>query len=127
MNDSLRGRGTESMSLTQLLLREPLTLERETSLFILVSSLDVFMTYLLLSYGGFVEANPIANHVLQGFNIAGMVMYKFVLVAIATVTLQVVARRRPLVAKTILNVSTLGYCGVVIYGLTLLLQRTGLV
>ena len=61
-----------------------LPLERETSWFILVNALDVFMTYILLNLEGFRESNLIANLVLERWGISGMVYFKFGLVAFIT-------------------------------------------
>ena len=59
---------------------------------VLLSSLDVFMTFLVLELGGS-EANPVANFVLERAGIAGMTVFKFVLVAFVILVCEVLGRR----------------------------------
>ena len=98
---------------------------QETFRFVLVSTLDVFMTYVLLRQPGgqFVESNPIARYFIYGWGVKGMVGFKLSMTALVCVISQIVVRRRPLVAKWLLNGATLVVAGVVIYSLTLLLRH----
>jgi hypothetical protein len=100
-------------------------LQQELLRFVLVSVLDVFMTYILLRQPGdrFVESNPIARYFIYGWGVKGMVYFKLSLVALVCVISQVVVRRRPLVAKWLLNGATLVVAGVVIYSLMLLVRH----
>jgi hypothetical protein len=93
--------------------------------FVLVSTLDVFMTYVLLRQPGgrFVESNPIARYFIYGWGVKGMVGFKLSMTALVCVISQIVARPRPLVAKWLLNGATLVVAGVVIYSLTLLIKH----
>ncbi len=123
---------TRRYSLWHLIFRRPLPLEQETTVFILVSALDVFMTYLLFRYCAAsetryeVETNPIAALFYHGRNMRGMVYFKFGLVAFVTVITQIIARERVELARKVLNLGTLIVSGVVIYTLVLLLRNTNI-
>jgi hypothetical protein len=96
-----------------------LPLESETTWFILLSALDVFVTYLLVRDGRFVEGNPIARYFLNHWGVPGMVYFKFALVAVVVVIVQVIARRRPTVARRLVWFAILVVFGVVCYSLAL--------
>lgn len=100
--------------------------EREMLLFVLVSALDIFMTWALLRRGGFIESNPIAHYVLVHWGIKGMVLFKFSMVAVVCLVVQLIARRRAVTAQRVLNLATLIVAGVVIYSFTLLAQHAHL-
>jgi len=103
--------------------RHSLPLEREHSTYIVVSALDVFMTYILLSYGGFEESNPLADYFFAGWNIAGMAFYKFGAVALVSVFAQIIANRRLETARALLNFASIVTASVVIYSFWLLLNN----
>lgn len=103
--------------------RGHLPLENETLWFILVSALDVFMTYVLIRQPHFREGNPIAAYFLNHWGVKGMVYYKFFMVAFITVITQVIARTRVDIAARILQFATLVVGGVVIYSLVLYLRH----
>jgi hypothetical protein len=105
------------------LLGGQLPLESETVWFLLVSALDVFMTYLLLWREGFTEGNPIAAYFLNHWGIKGMVYYKFGMVAFVTVITQIIARTREDIATRLLQFATVVVGGVVIYSLMLYLRH----
>ena len=70
--------------------KKSLLYETELSWFILVGALDVFMTYLILRYSAegrtqnvMIEGNPVARWVLHMWGIRGMVIFKFVMIAVA--------------------------------------------
>jgi len=97
--------------------------QQESLLFVLVSALDVFMTYILLSHsnGLFYESNPVARFFIREWGPKGMVYFKFVMVAFVCVVAQIIARRKPEVARWLLLGAT-GVVGfVVVYSLRLLL------
>lgn len=100
-------------------------LQKECLLFVLVSALDVFMTYILLSHGGgqFVESNPVARFFIHGWGAKGMVYFKFATVAIVCFLAQIIARHRPQTARYLLLGATALVAGVVIYSLALLLRH----
>jgi hypothetical protein len=59
---------------------------------VLVAALDAMLTYVILYLGGR-EANPLANSVMSAWGFAGMVVYKFVLIALTIVLCEVIGRR----------------------------------
>lgn len=99
-----------------------LPLQNETNVFILVSVLDIFMTYALLRYGGH-EANPIANFFLRRWNVQGMVFFKMALVAFVAILAQIIARRNLARASQVLILGTIIVTTVVLYSVTLLARR----
>ena len=99
-----------------------LPLENETVWFLLVSALDVFMTYLLIRQPGYTEANPIAKYFINHWGIKGMVYFKFGMVAFICVITQIIARTREEIARKVLQFATVVVTGVVIYSLMLYLR-----
>lgn len=129
-----------SSSWFDALFRQARPLEKETSLFILVSALDFYMTYLLLIGGGgssnspgqemygeavFYESNPVAGYFLD-WGIRGLIFFKFFLVAFVAVVAQIIATKKLRTARWLLNFATVLVAGVVIYSLTLLLRHSSL-
>jgi len=118
------------MALVRLVFGRRLPLERETSLFVLVSALDVFMTYLILRYSAeqrlplvFTEANAVARYFLHHWGIKGMVLFKFGMVAFSVTVIQIIAMKRLETARWLLNLATLLVCVVVLYSLSLLVRH----
>jgi hypothetical protein len=104
-----------------------LPLETETTRFILVSVLDIVMTYLAIrySYEGrtsrfIVEGNPIPAWFFHRWNIQGMIFFKMATVAFVTVIAQIVATKSLGRAKLILNGGATLVGGVVAYTFWLL-------
>jgi len=62
--------------------------------FVLVSALDLMMTWVVLHFGG-QEVNALADHILQRWALTGMVIYKFALVAFVIAICEVVGYYRP--------------------------------
>ena len=73
--------------------------------FIFLASLDIMLTYLILhpllfSHDGFgaeprgQEANAVANEVIQRWDVAGMVVFKFALVMVVVFICEIIGRRR---------------------------------
>ena len=60
------------------------TCQQEMLRFVLVSTLDVFMTYVLLRQPGgrFMESNPIARYFIYGWGVKGMVGFKLSMTAL---------------------------------------------
>ena len=85
------------------------------------------MTYILLNFGGFEEYNKLAKFLYDRFEFAGMVYYKFALVAIVTVVTQIIATRSLRTARWVLNVGSAIVFGVVLYSLYLFVRFSGLV
>lgn len=99
-----------------------LPLETETARFILVSVLDVVMTYILLSVGGFRESNPFADYFIDHWGAKGMIYFKMGLVAFVTVLAQIIARHRLAAARWVLNLGTAAAAVVVAYSFGLFLK-----
>ena len=98
--------------------------QQETLLFVLVSALDVFMTYILLCQGEgglFMESNPVARFFIAEWGPKGMVYFKFAMVAFVSVLAQIIARHKPRVARWLLLGATGVVSLVVVYSLRLLL------
>ena len=107
-----------------------LPLETETCRFILISLLDLFMTFLLLYFSNrgmmrnvVVESNPVARYFISGWGTTGLVWFKIAMVTLIVLATQVVATRRPSVAQLLLNGATLFVGSVVVYSTYLLLQN----
>jgi hypothetical protein len=113
------GRTTAGRS-ARLIAREfhghPLILGSESLVLLLVSLLDLFMTYALLRQGmRFYESNPVARWFFARWNMAGMVGFKFLVIALAIVACEVVERRRPGVGRLILKLGIVAGSAVAIY------------
>jgi len=107
-----------------------LPLETETCRFVLVSLLDLFMTFLLLYFSNremmrnvIVESNPVAQYFISGWGTLGLVWFKIGMVTLIVLAAQGVATRRPAVAQVVLNGATLLVGGVVAYSTLLLVQN----
>ena len=107
-----------------------LPLETETCRFVLISLLDLFMTFLLLYFSNrgmmrnvVVESNPVARYFISGWGTMGLVWFKIGMVTLIVLATQVVATRRPSVAQLLLNGATLFVGSVVVYSACLLLQN----
>ena len=107
-----------------------LPLETETCRFVLISLLDLFMTFLLLYFSNrgmirnvVVESNPVARYFISGWGTMGLVWFKIGMVTLIVLATQVVATRRPSVAQLLLNGATLFVGSVVVYSAYVLLQN----
>ncbi len=96
-----------------------LPLQTETTTFILINVLDIFLTYLLLTLGAS-EVNPLANYFFQHFDFVGMIVFKLVIVAVVCLIAQVVALYKPRSAKFLLIFGNVMVGAVVLYSLNLL-------
>lgn len=104
---------------------EPLCLEREAAWLVVLSLCDLLMTYVLLRQGaGFYEANPLARWWFVRWNIAGMVAYKFGLIAVVIAICEFVERRRPNAGRAVLWLGCLGALGVFLQGVRLFARYT---
>lgn len=102
--------------------RDHLPMETETSIYILVSALDLIFTIILLNRGGFRESNPIALYVLSIWGIKGMIVFKMLLVSMILIVTQIVVRQRPTTARMILYLGTFVVSLVLIHSSRLLLS-----
>ena len=107
-----------------------LPLETETCRFILISLLDLFMTFLLLYFSNrgmmrnvVVESNPVARYFISGWGTMGLVWFKIGMVTLIVLATQAISSRRPGVAQLVLNGATLFVGSVVVYSAYLLLQN----
>ena len=88
----------------------------------ILSAADLLVTYALLQRGpSFYESNPVAQWFFLRWNIAGMTLFKFGLMAVVVVIGEVVERHRPGWGRTLLAASCLATAAVVWYSLRLLL------
>jgi hypothetical protein len=115
-----------------MLFRLALPLQRESALFVLVSVLDVMMTYLMLSdvpqpdgRAMFTESNPVARYILERWDISGVVFFKFAMVAVVEVLAQVIALKNLAAGRRLLEFGTLVVALVVLYSMYLLLWHRG--
>lgn len=104
------------------LFRHPLALETETCWLLLLGVLDLVLTTVLLNTGRVHEANPVARAFLFAGGLNGLIGYKCALLAVATVTAQVIALRRPGAARLVLLVGIAAHFLVVGYSVALLLK-----
>jgi riboflavin transporter FmnP len=111
-----------SPNLVRAILRQPLSLEAETLLFILASALDASLTYFMVEHGEgrFVESNPIAEFFILNWGHHGMVYFKFAMVAFVCVIAQIIAFTRVETARRLLIFATVVVSVVVAYSLVLL-------
>jgi len=109
------------------LFTRPLPLQNETTLFILASSLDVFMTWIAIystadfTYG-INESNPVAAYFLNRWGAKGLVGFKFAVVAFVCVITQLIALKDEKPAKYVLNLGSIIVALVVLYSFSLWLQ-----
>ena len=116
-------RNSRPGGLFDLIFRRQLPLETETTVFIFVSALDIFMTWTLLTHGGFIESNPLARYFLDHWGKKGFVGFKFAMVAFICLITQIIALKKPETARNVLNLGSVVVFFVVVYSLTLLLKH----
>jgi hypothetical protein len=110
--------------------RLALPLQRESALFLIVSVLDVMMTYMMLydipepeGRAMFYESNPVARYIFEGWGLRGIVIFKFSLVAVVEVIAQIVAMRKLELGRRLLEFGTVVVACVVLYSMYLLLTH----
>lgn len=103
------------------LLTGKLPLQNQTTWFILVNALDIYLTYLHLVNGNY-EANPIAAFFIRQWDILGMVAYKMTIVATVCVIAQIVALKSLQKATRLLSFGTAFIACVVVYSVWLLIR-----
>ena len=91
-----------------------LPLQDETTAFIFINVLDIFMTYVLLRFGG-IEANPIARYFFHKFGFNGMIFFKLAIVVVVCIIAQIVAQRSMQKARSLLNFGSVLVGAVVVY------------
>ena len=96
----------------------------ETRAYIAMSILDIMMTWFLLAQQTvFVESNPLAAYFIDHWGPRGMVYFKMVMVAFVCLVVQIISRKRPIVARSILQAGTLIVGIVVIYSAMLYIRH----
>ena len=101
-----------------------LPLQNESTTFILVNVLDIFVTYSLIRFGG-IEANPIARYFLQRWEFQGLVYFKMSMVAFLVVLVQVIARSNLGYALRGLQLGIVIVTLVVVYSCVLFVRHFG--
>jgi hypothetical protein len=106
-------------------------LEHETSLYILVSVLDFYMTWWMLQRGEaagfrFVESNPAARFFDEQWGSRGLFGFKIAAVVVVLLATLLIADRRPAAARAILWIGILVTGFVVAYSFALYARHTGL-
>lgn len=103
------------------------------SWFVLAGVLDVVLTFLILRYSSegrtqnlLIEGNPLARSILHSFGIKGMIIFKFVMVAVVCVIAETVGRSRPQTGRNLLRFGTLVVGAVVVYSFFLLRKNVDL-
>jgi hypothetical protein len=119
----LARRSSPQKSITLRELFGTAALQQEMVMYVIVSAMDLLMTYNLLSRGQFVEANPVARFFIREWGPKGMVYFKFGMVAVVCVLAQIIAQSKPKAARWLLLGATALVSIVVIYSLMLLLRH----
>jgi hypothetical protein len=70
--------------------------------FIFVSSLDIMLTWLILSKGGS-EVNPVAKSVIDNWGLSGAIGFKFALALFVIVTCEIVGRKRDRLGRNLIT------------------------
>lgn len=99
-----------------------LPLQNATTVFILINTLDIFMTYILMRFGA-IEANPVADFFMQQWGFVGLIAFKLFVVAFVCVIAQVVALKKLGTARGLLIAGSTLVGLVVIYSVTLMLRH----
>jgi hypothetical protein len=101
-----------------------LLLESEIAWLILLSVLDVFLTWALLARGPrFIESNPLAAWVFHRYNIKGLVAYKFLLIAAVVVIAEGVEYAKAGRGRLVLRIGIIAAAAVVVYSVMLNLRH----
>jgi Domain of unknown function (DUF5658) len=87
---------------------------------IAISMLDLLLTYVLLNSSAEVyEANPVAQWFFLRWNILGMTLFKFALVAVVIAASEIIERRRPGLGRLVLVFACVAAGAVVYQGMTI--------
>jgi len=120
--DAMRAAAARQQRYSQSFMTRKLPLRDETTYFILINSLDIFMTYVLIRLGA-IEANPIANFFLQRYRFNGLIFFKLVIVACVCVIAQIIAAKSVRKGRNLLNFGSLLVGAVVAYSCWLLVDK----
>ncbi len=89
---------------------------------VFVSAMDVFMTFLILYFGGR-EVNKVADYILQRFGIGGMAFYKFILITIVILIIEYVGRKKPTTGRRMAEWSIALTCVPVVIAFVMLIAN----
>jgi len=87
--------------------------------FIFVSSLDIMLTWLILSKGGS-EVNPVAKLVIDAWGLPGAIIFKLSLMLFVIIACEIVGRKSDLKGRVLALVAILISSFPVVWSLTLL-------
>jgi hypothetical protein len=90
--------------------------------FVLVSALDVMLTWIVLYFGGR-EANVIALAMLRRFGLPGLIVLKFGMVSFVVVLCEFIGRRNHRAGLRLIGISTAITCAPVLLAFFMLLKR----
>lgn len=93
--------------------------------FILASVLDVIVTTLVISIGGY-EANPLAGLVIGRFGMHGALMFKFTLMLVVILCCEIIGRRDERIGRSIASFAAAVPALAAILGCMLILQAAGM-
>ena len=101
------------------------TFDRCCLLFVVVSVLDAFMTWTLLTRhaGEIVESNPLALFFLNQWGFPGMLAFKTLLVSIVLVNYSIIVSYKEPVARRVVDFGTVVVNSVVLYSVFLLVSH----
>lgn len=66
--------------------------------YVLFASMDLMLTWKILKLDGY-EVNPLADWVLQKYDMPGLVLYKYALVIVVVTVIEFVGRAKPSVGR----------------------------
>lgn len=92
----------------------------EYSGFLLLNTFDLFLTGYIFRHGGR-EVNPVGVAVMERFGLGGFALFKYSLVAVVVLAVEVLYRLKPSVARRVMNGGNLVYFGVIVWECVLLL------
>ncbi len=87
--------------------------------FLLFASLDIILTWYILRKGG-TEVNPLAKLVIERWDLAGAIAFKFSIVLFVVVTCEIVGRHKDHVGRRLTGVAIAMSAFPVVWSLTLL-------
>ena len=87
--------------------------------FVLFSSMDIMLTWVILNIDG-QEANPIAAIVIEAWGLLGAIVFKFSLMLVVVLACEIVGRSRPRAARALAIIAVLVSAMTVFYAIALL-------
>lgn len=102
--------------------RRPLPMSDEYAGFVLLNVFDLFLTGYIFRHGG-EEVNPVGVWVMERYGMSGFALFKFGMVALVVLIIEMIYRLRPERARSLLNAANFVYLGVILWECVLLLFR----